>query len=124
MKKYTFVVAGTTSSVKHYLPIPDGGKLAGIYAVVNSAQTTGTALVKAGKKGASHHLLSANLGTTGANGIGNVAKGTLNADATDAERAQMFDATTPLEVDVQLAVAGSVGITVLVDEYGVGGLRP
>ena len=46
VKKYTFVVAGTTSSVKHYLPIPDGGKLAGIYAVVNSTQTAGTALVK------------------------------------------------------------------------------
>ena len=124
MKKYTFVVAGTTSSVKHYLPLPDGGKLAGIYAVVNSTQTAGTALVKAGKKGATNHILSANLGTTGANGIGNVAKGALNASATDAERAQIFDGTTPLEIDVQLVVAGSVGITVLMDEYGVGGLRP
>jgi len=124
MKKYTFVVPGTTASVKHYLPIPDGGKLVGIYAAVNSAQTTGTALVKAGKKGATNSLLSANLGTTGANGIGNVAKGALNASATDAERAQIFDATTPIELDVQLVVAGSVGVTVLVDEYGIGGLRP
>lgn len=124
MKKYTFLVAGTTASVKHYLPIPDGGKLVGLYAVVNSTQTAGTALVKAGKKGATNHLVSADLGTTGANGIGNIAKATTNASATDAEKAQIFDATTPLELDVQLVVAGSVGITVLVDEYGIGGLRP
>ena len=124
MKKYSFVIPGTTSSVKHYLPIPDAGKLVGMYAVVNSAQTAGTALVKAGKKSATNHILSANLGTTGANGIGNVAKATLNASATEAERAQMFDGSTPLELDIQLVVAGSVGVTVLVDEYGVGGLRP
>lgn len=124
MKKYTVLVAGTTASVKHYLPIPDGGKLVGLYAVVNSTQTAGTALVKAGKKGATNHLISADLGTTGANGIGNIAKATTNASATDAEKAQIFDATTPLELDVQLVVAGSVGITVLVDEYGIGGLRP
>ena len=124
MKKYTVLVAGTTASVKHYLPIPDGGKLVGLYAVVNSTQTAGTALVKAGKKGATNHLVSADLGTTGANGIGNIAKATTNASATDAEKAQIFDATTPLELDVQLVVAGSVGITVLVDEYGIGGLRP
>ena len=102
MKKYTFLVAGTTASVKHYLPIPDGGKLVGLYAVVNSTQTAGTALVKAGKKGATNHLISADLGTTGANGIGNIAKATTNASATDAEKAQIFDATTPLELDVQL----------------------
>ena len=124
MKKYTFVIPGTTASAKHYLPIPDGGKLVGLYAVVNSTQTAGTALVKAGKKGATNHLLSANLGTTGANGIGNIAMATANASATDAEKAQIFDATTPLELDIQLVVAGSVGITVLVDEYGIGGLRP
>lgn len=124
MKKYTVLVAGTTASVKHYIPIPDGGKLVGLYAVVNSTQTAGTALVKAGKKGATNHLISADLGTTGANGIGNIAKATTNASATDAEKAQIFDATTPLELDVQLVVAGSVGITVLVDEYGIGGLRP
>ena len=124
MKKYSFVIPGTTSSVKHYIPLPDGGKLAAISAVVNSAQTAGTALVKAGKKGATNYLMSANLGTTGANGIGNVAKGALNASATDAERAQMFDASTPLELDIVLVVAGSVGITIEMDEYGVGGLRP
>ena len=81
-------------------------------------------LVKAGKKGATNYLMSANLGTTGANGIGNVAKGTLNSSATDAERAQMFDASTPLELDIVLVVAGSVGITIEMDEDGVGGLRP
>lgn len=124
MKKYSFVIPGTTSSVKHYIPIPDGGKLAGLYAVVNSTQTAGTALVKAGKKGATNHLLSADLGTTGANGIGNVAKAALNSSATDAERAQMFNASTPIELDIQLVVAGSVGVTILVDEYGIGGLRP
>lgn len=124
MKKYSFVIPGTTSSVKHYIPLPDGGKLAGISAVVNSTQTAGTALVKAGKKGATNYIMSANLGTTGANGIGNVAKGTLNSSATDAERAQMFDASTPLELDIVLVVAGSVGITIEMDEYGVGGLRP
>jgi len=124
MKKYTYTVAGTTSAVKHYLPIPDAGKLAGLRAVVNSTQTAGTAQVLAGKKGATHHILAADLGTTGANGIGNVAKATLNADATDAERAQMFDGTTPIEVSVQLVVAGIVGITIEVDEYGIGGLRP
>jgi hypothetical protein len=110
--------------VKHYIPIPDGGKVAGISAVVNSAQTVGTATVKVGKKGATNVLYTANLGTTGANGIGNVARGELNASATDAERAQMFSGTVPLEVIVELVVAGSVGITVELDEYGIGGLRP
>lgn len=120
MKKYTFVIAGTTSSVKHYLPIPDAGKIVGLSAVVNSAQTAGTALVKVGKKGATNALFSANLGTTGANGIGKVAKGTAVSAATQAEVNQIFDSTTPIELDIELTVAGSVGITVLVDEYAVG----
>ena len=124
MKKYSFVIPGTTGSVKHYIPLPDGGKLVGLSAVVNSTQTAGTALVKAGKKGATNHILEANLGTTGANGIGNVAKATVNASATDAEKAQLFAGTTPLELDIQLVVAGSVGITIEMDEYGIGGLRP
>ena len=124
MKKYSFVIPGTNASVKHYLPIPDAGKVVGLYASVNSAQTAGTAVVKIGKKGATNYIMSANLGTTGANGIGNVAKATVNSSATDAERAQMFDMTTALELDIQLVVAGSVGVTVLVDEYGIGGLRP
>ena len=120
MKKYSYVIPGTTSSVKHYLPIPDAGKIVGLFAVVNSTQTTGTALVKAGKKGATNALYSANLGTTGANGIGKVAKGAAVTAATQAEVNQVFDMTTPLELDIELVVAGSVGITVLVDEYAVG----
>ncbi len=120
MKKYTFVIPGTTASVKHYLPIPDAGKIVGLAAVVNSAQTAGTALVKAGKKGATNALYSANLGTTGANGIGKVAKGTAVSAATQAEVNQIFDSATPIELDIVLVVAGSVGITVLVDEYAVG----
>ncbi|MCE5199072.1 hypothetical protein LLG39_08855 [bacterium] len=124
MKKYSFVIPGTTGSVKHYIPIPDGGKVAGIRAVVNSTQTSGTAVVKVGKKGAANVLFTADLGTTGANGIGNVAKGVANASATDAEKAQMFDGSVPLELDIQLVVAGSVGITIEMDEFGVGGLRP
>ena len=120
MKKYTFVIPGTVSSVKHYLPIPDAGKIVGLSAVVNSTQTAGTALVKAGKKGATNALFSANLGTTGANGIGNVAKGAAVAAATQAEVNQIFDSTTPIELDIQLVVAGSVGVTILADEYAVG----
>jgi hypothetical protein len=120
MKKYTFTVPGTTDSVKHYLPIPDAGKVVGLYAVVNTAQTAGTALVKAGKKGATNVLLTANLGTTGANGVGNVAKAAANASATQAEVNQIFGEAVPIELDVQLVVAGTVGITVLVDEYAVG----
>ena len=120
MKKYTFVIPGTTSAVAHYLPIPDAGKVVGLSAVVNSAQTTGTATVTVGKKSATNVLYTANLGTTGANGIGNVAKGALNSSATQAEVNQVFDSTVPLELSIVLVVAGSVGITVLVDEYAVG----
>ena len=120
MKKYSYVIPGTTSSVKHYLPIPDAGKIVGLSAVVNSAQTAGTALVKAGKKGATNALFSANLGTTGANGIGKVAKGAPVTAATQAEVNQIFDGETPVELDIVLVVAGSVGITLLVDEYAVG----
>ena len=120
MKKYSYVIPGTASSVKHYLPIPDAGKIVGLSAVVNSTQTAGTALVIVGKKGATSKLFSANLGTTGANGIGNVAKGAPVSAATQAEVNQVFDMTTPVELDIQLVVAGSVGITVLVDEYAVG----
>lgn len=120
MKKYSYVIPGTTSSVKHYLPIPDAGKIVGLSAVVNSAQTAGTALVKAGKKGATNALFSANLGTTGANGIGKVAKGTAVTAATQAEVNQIFDGETPVELDIELTVAGSVGITLLVDEYAIG----
>lgn len=120
MKKYSYVIPGTTSSVKHYLPIPDAGKIVGLSAVVNSAQTAGTALVKAGKKGATNALYSANLGTTGANGIGKVAKGAAVTAATQAEVNQIFDGETPVELDIELTVAGSVGITLLVDEYAVG----
>ena len=120
MKKYSYVIPGTASSVKHYLPIPDAGKIVGVSAVVNSTQTAGTALVIVGKKGATNKLFSANLGTTGANGIGNVAKGAAVTAATQAEVNQVFDMTTPVELDIQLVVAGSVGITVLVDEYAIG----
>jgi len=117
MKKYSFVIPGTTSSVKHYIPLPDGGKLVGLSAVVNSTQTSGTALVKAGKKGATNVLYTANLGTTGANGVGNVAAGALNASATTTEKKQVFNRTTPVELDVQLVVAGQVGVTLYLDEF-------
>ena len=120
MKKYSYVIPGTTSSVKHYLPLPDAGKIVGMSAVVNSAQTAGTALVKVGKKGATNALFSANLGTTGANGIGNVAKATAVSAATQAEVNQIFDGETPVELDIQLVVAGSVGVTIMLDEYAVG----
>ena len=119
MKTFMVVIPGTTSSVKHYIPLPDKAKLRGIAAVVNSAQTAGTALVKGGKKGATNHLYSANLGTTGANGIGNVAKGALNASATAAERNEEFGPTNPVELDIQLVVAGSVGVMISYDEYNV-----
>jgi len=117
MYKLTLSLPGTTASVKHYVPVPDGCRLLGIDAVVNSAQTAGTALVKGGKKGASNVLYTANLGTTGANGVGNVAAGALNASATVAEKKQVFDRTTPVEVDVQLVVAGQVGVTLYLDEF-------
>jgi hypothetical protein len=120
MKKYTFTIPGTTSAVKHYLPIPDAGKLVGLYAVVNSAQTAGTATVQAGKAGAATSVLTANLGTTGANGIGKVAKGALTPSVTEANKQQIFDGETPIELTAVLVVAGSIGVTVLVDEYAIG----
>lgn len=117
MYKINVSLPGTTASVKHYIPVPDGCRLLGVDAVVNTAQTAGTALVKGGKKGASNVLYTANLGTTGANGIGNVAAGALNASATAAEKKQVFDRTTPVEVDVQLVVAGEVGVVLYLDEF-------
>lgn len=119
MKKYSYVIPGTTASVKHYLPIPDAGKIVGLYAAVNSAQTAGTAVVKVGKKSATNVLMTADLGTTGANGIGNIAKAAANASATAAEKAQIFNYEVPVELDIQLVVAGSVGVTLLVDEYAI-----
>jgi hypothetical protein len=117
MYKITLSLPGTTASVKHYVPVPDGCRVVGMDAVVNSVQTAGTALVKAGKKGATNVLYTANLGTTGANGVGNVAAGALNASATTAEKKQVFNRTTPVELDVQLVVAGEVGVTLYLDEF-------
>ena len=119
MKKFMVVIPGTTASVKHYIPLPDKAKLRGVSAVVNSTQTAGTALVKIGKQGATNHLYSANLGTTGANGIGKIAVGALNASATTVEKNETFGDATPVEVDVQLVVAGSVGVMITYDEYNV-----
>ena len=119
MKTFMVVIPGTTGSVKHYVPLPDRAKLRGISAVVNSAQTAGTALVKAGKLGVTNKLFEANLGTTGANGIGNVAKGTKIVAATAAEMNAEFGPTAPVELDIQLVVAGSVGIMITYDEYNV-----
>jgi len=119
MKTITLSLPGTTASVKHYIPVPTQCRVVGMTAVVNTTQTAGTALVLAGKKAATNKILSANLGTTGANGIGNVAKATVVEAATAAEKAQLFDNTTPVELDVQLVVAGQVVVTLFVDEYGI-----
>ena len=124
MKYINISIPGTTSAVKHYVPIPSTGRLIGISAVVNSTQTAGTATVTVGKKGAAHTLFTANLGTTGANGAGNIAKGVLNASATDAERIQIFNMdTVPVEITAQLVVAGQINLVLKVDEFNIGGKR-
>ena len=121
MKKFMVVIPGTTASVKHYIPLPDKAKLRGIAAVPNSTQTAGTATVTAGKKGATNKLFQANLGTTGpgAGVIGVPAKGAQIVAATTAELNEEFGPANPVEVDIVLVVAGSVGIMITYDEYNV-----
>ena len=121
MKTFMVVIPGTTGSIKHYIPLPDKAKLRGIAAVPNSTQTAGTATVTAGKKGATNKLFQANLGTTGpgAGVIGVPAKGAKVVAATAAELNEEFGPTNPVEVDIVLVVAGSVGIMITYDEYNV-----
>ena len=121
MKTFMVVIPGTTSSVKHYIPLPDKAKLRGIAAAANSTQTAGTATVTAGKKGATNKLFQANLGTTGpgAGVIGAVSKGAQVVAATAAELNEEFGPTNAVEVDIVLVVAGSVGIMISYDEYNV-----
>ena len=117
MKHIHLSIPGTTAAVKHYVIPPSGCRIVGVKAVVNSTQTAGTASVKIGKAGATNVLYTADLGTTGANGIGKIAKGVLNASATDAERKQVFDNSVAIEITAQLVVAGQIGIIVAIDEY-------
>jgi hypothetical protein len=119
MKSIVVSIAGTTGSVKHYVPLPDkGGRLVGIEAVVNTTQTGTTSKVIAGKMGVTNKLFEAKLGTDGANGIGLVAKGAALPAATKAERNAVFGgASVPVELDILTSVVGVVGIVIYYDEY-------
>lgn len=122
MQKYTVSLPGTTSAVTHYLPIPDAGKIVEVHAVVNANQgdTAGRG-VTIGKAGADHTIFTA---STVSKNAGDIVKGVLTTGVTDAEKAQLFGNGVPIAVGIQLHTAAEVGLTILVDEYGINGLRP
>ena len=122
MRKYTVVLPGTTDAVTHYLPIPDAGKIVQAHAVLNAAQSSVTGnSIAIGDAGATNRLLVADTKSLAA---GDIAELVLNDSATDAERAQIFGGELPIAVTIKLQTAASVGLTILVDEYGISGLRP
>lgn len=64
---------------------------------------------------------------------GEIAESVVNASATADEKAEIFDMDNPIKivvpqaalgVDSATAVAHNVGLVILVDEYGINGLRP
>lgn len=117
MEKIYLQIAGTTSSKKHYVPFVDECRLVAAHVCATANQGDGAADVKFGKKGASHTIFDASLkNVDGANTV----TAEYNGDATEAEKNQVFDLDTPLEIDVNLQATSDLIICLVVDPFVIG----
>lgn len=118
MKHIYLSLPGTTTE---YIPLFDKCRVIGAKATSSVKQTSASALVQIQKNSASHATLQVDL-----NGISVTSVASLSApsSATAAEQKQIFGPDTPIEVktDMKTAAASAVvGVTLLVDDYMVGG---
>jgi hypothetical protein len=115
MKHVNLHLAGTTSSAKWPVVLKDKCRVVGMRVVsgVNQAEEGG-AYVTAGKDGADHTILTADLDP--ATALVPVAAGYTDS-VTDDEKTTVFGPETPLVIDVKLASAGKVGIVLELDPF-------
>ena len=94
-----------------------------------SDQSVELLTIGSGASGAAPVLTMDISGTKG----GSIVTSKVNASASDDELAEIFDMDNPIKIVVPqdalgpesaTAVAHNVGIVILVDEYGINGLRP
>lgn len=115
MRRHALQIPISTTSTKHYLPVDFGCRLVGFKCVTNVAEASGSITI--GKAGAGHTIKTASL-------IGAVAGTPIVAvdtpSVTDAEKAQLFNKTTPLEITVIGGTAGYATLMICIDEEAIG----
>lgn len=117
MKQIYMQVSGTTSSKKYHVPFIDEGRLVGARVCNSTAQGDAAANVTFGKNGATHSIFTANLQNAAAR---TTTKGEFTTDVTDAEKNQIFDCDTPLEIDVNLQANSELTILLIFDPFVIG----
>lgn len=114
-------IAGTTSAVKHFVPLKDRARLVDVKVACNAAQA-GAATVTVGKDGAATTIKSIDLQAAQ---DGNYVAGTVytlsdTASLTEGNKNQIFGGTVPLCITPNLASAGSVCLAITVDPFLIG----
>lgn len=121
MKQIYLQVAGTTSSKKYHIPFIDEGRIVGARVCNSTAQGDAAATVTFGKNGASHTIFTADLQNAGAR---TTTKAAFTDSVTEAEKDQVFDCDTPLEIDVNLQAGSELTILLLIDPFVIGSRTP
>lgn len=117
MKHIPLQISGTSSSKKYYVPCPEECKVVGAYVTNTTAQGDGAATVTVGKNGASTTILSTDLKNTGARSTTTLQ---YTDSLADSDKEQIFDADTPIEVDVNLQTSSELVIELVVDPFVIG----
>lgn len=117
MKQIYLNVSGTNSSKKYYVPFIDEGRLVGARVCNTTAQGDAAATVTFGKNGASHSIFTADLQNAAAR---TTTVADFTASVTDAEKNQVFDCDTPLEIDVNLQAASELTLLLIFDPFVIG----
>ena len=114
-------IAGTTSAVKHFLPLKDRVRLIDVKVACNAAQA-GEATITVGKDGAATTIKSIDLQAAQ---TGNYVAGTVytlpdTASLTEGNKNQIFGGDVPLCITPDLTTAGSVMLAITVDPFLIG----
>jgi len=111
------VIEGTTSAVTYPVAPPSHkGRLVGMRVGTNTSQT-GAAPVSAGLAGATNPVYSLDLDSKATGQMHNADN---DASATEAEINQLFTDAAPVELSVDLAVAGQVVVYLEFDAFIIG----
>ena len=119
MEKTFLTKKASGTSLSLYVPMIDQSRLVGTYVTVshNSAQGA-SAQITAGKNGASHQVLTADLSSK-ADGTTTVADYT--TDLTESEKFQIFDTDTPIKIaGSNLNSSTEVTVVLVTDPFIIG----
>lgn len=121
MKTIYLQIAGTTSAVKHFLPMRDPCRIVGAKVTCNAAQA-GAAPITIGEDGGATTILDIDLqaAQTGNYVAGVVVNVPFTSAATDATKNTIFGGDVPICITPNLTTAGSVVLELTVDPFLIG----